>query len=107
MSKEFLAKLKNKKVVYGMWKEAQATWEEYRNIVRVSSDATRNPKVHLQLNLAREVKDNTKGFFKYISSKEMTRENVGLLLNEVVALGDGGYREGGFTECLLCFSLCC
>ncbi|GAB0208090.1 mitochondrial enolase superfamily member 1 [Grus japonensis] len=39
-----------------------------------------------ELNLARVVKDNKKGFFKYISSKRKTRENVGLLLNEVGAL---------------------
>ena len=43
-------------------------------------------KVHLELNLAREVKDNKKGFFKYISRKRMTREYVGPLLNEVGAL---------------------
>jgi len=29
---------------------------------------------------------NKKGFFKYISSKQKTRENVGLLQNEVGAL---------------------
>ncbi|GAB0199208.1 mitochondrial enolase superfamily member 1 [Grus japonensis] len=33
-----------------------------------------------------DVKDNKKGFFKYISSKRKTRENVGPLLNEVGAL---------------------
>ncbi|GAB0180142.1 mitochondrial enolase superfamily member 1 [Grus japonensis] len=32
------------------------------------------------------VKDNKKGFFKYISNKQKTRENVGPLLNEVGAL---------------------
>jgi len=86
MSKEFLAKLKRKTQVYGMWKEEQATWEEYRNIVRGCREAMRKAKAHLEFNLARDVKDNMKGFFKYISSKRMTRENVGLLLNEVGAL---------------------
>jgi len=46
----------------------------------------RKAKVHLELNLARDVKDNRKGFFKYISSKQVTRDNVGLLLNEVGVL---------------------
>jgi len=46
----------------------------------------RKAKVQLDLKLAREVKDNKKGFFSYISSKWKTRENVGLLLNEVGAL---------------------
>jgi len=65
-----------------MWKEGQGTWEEYRNVVRACRDATRNAKAHLELNLARDVKNNKKGFFNYISSKWKTRDNVGPLLNE-------------------------
>ena len=34
MSKELLAEIRWKRKVYGAWKEGQATWEEYRNIVR-------------------------------------------------------------------------
>ncbi|GAB0188533.1 mitochondrial enolase superfamily member 1 [Grus japonensis] len=86
MSKELLEKLKGKKKVYRMWKKGLDTWEEYRNVVRVCRDATRKAKAHLELNLARDVKENKKGFFKYISSKRKNRENVGPLLNEVGAL---------------------
>ncbi|GAB0204057.1 hypothetical protein GRJ2_002871300 [Grus japonensis] len=86
MSKELLEKLKGKKEVYRMWKKGMATWEENRDVVRVCRDATRKAKAHLELNLARDVKDNKKGFFKYISNKRKTRENVGPLLNEVGAL---------------------
>ncbi|GAB0209615.1 hypothetical protein GRJ2_003427200 [Grus japonensis] len=86
MSKELLEKLKGKKEAYRMWKKGLATWEEYRNIVRVCRGTTRKAKAHLELNLARDVKDNKEGFFKYISSKRKTRENVGPLLNEVGAL---------------------
>jgi len=39
-------------------------------------DATRKAKVHLELKLARDVKDNKKGFFNYISSKWKTREKM-------------------------------
>jgi len=46
----------------------------------------RKAKVHLELNLARDDKDHKKSFFKYISSKEKTRENVGPLMNEVGVL---------------------
>ncbi|KAJ7407607.1 rna-directed dna polymerase from mobile element jockey-like [Pitangus sulphuratus] len=42
--------------------------------------------VHLELNRARDVKDNKKGFLKYISSKTKSWENVDLLLNGVGAL---------------------
>ena len=40
----------------------------------------------MELNLVREAKDNRKGFFNYVSSKRKTRENVGLLLNDMGAL---------------------
>jgi len=39
-----------------------AIWEEYRNVVRACREAMR--KVHLELILVREIKDNKKGFFK-------------------------------------------
>jgi len=83
MSKELLVELRWKRKVYGMWKEGQATWEEYRNVVKACRDATRKAKAHLELNLERDVKDNKKSFFKYISSKWKSRDNVGPLLNEV------------------------
>ncbi|GAB0175916.1 mitochondrial enolase superfamily member 1 [Grus japonensis] len=80
--KELLEKLKGKKEVYRMWKKRLATWEEYRDVVRECRDATRKAKAHLELNLARDVKDNKKSFFKYISSKRKTREKVGALVME-------------------------
>ena len=66
--------------------KGQATWEEYRDVVRTCREATRKAKVYLELNPVRDVKDNKKGFFKYFSRKRMTGENVGLLLNGVGAL---------------------
>jgi len=83
MRKELLAELRRKRKVNGMWKEGQTPWEEYRNVVRAFRETTRKAKVHLELNLARDVKDNKKSYFKYISSKRKTRNNVGPLLNEV------------------------
>ncbi|KGL73735.1 hypothetical protein N309_09201, partial [Tinamus guttatus] len=83
IGKEFLGKLNETKSTYVMWKKDQATWEEYRNIVRKCRDATRKAKARLESELARDVRDNKKGFYKYSSSKRKTRENVGLLLNGV------------------------
>jgi len=59
---------------------------EHRDVVRACRDATRKAKVHVELKLASDVKDNKKSFFKYISSKWKTRDNVGLLLNKVGVL---------------------
>ena len=47
---------------------------------------TRKVRAHLELNLARYVKDNKKGFFKYVSRKRKAGENVGLQLNGAGAL---------------------
>ncbi|GAB0178706.1 mitochondrial enolase superfamily member 1 [Grus japonensis] len=99
MSKELLEKLKGKKFTE-CGKKGLATWEEYKDVVRMCRnvvrmcrdvvkmcrDATTKAKDHLELNLARNVKDNKKGFFKYISSKRKTKEDVVPLLNEVGAL---------------------
>ena len=49
---------------HGMWKEGQATWEEYRNVVRACRDATRKAKAHLELKLARDVKNNKEGLLQ-------------------------------------------
>jgi len=86
MSKELLAELRWKRKVHGMWEEGQATWEEYGNVVKACRDVMRKTKVHLELNLARDVKDNKKSFFSYISSKWKPRDDVGPLLNKVGVL---------------------
>jgi len=72
--------------LHEMWKAGQLTWEEYRNAVRACRDAMSKAKTHLELNLTRDVKINKKSFFKYISSKWKTRDNMGPLLNEVGVL---------------------
>lgn len=48
-------------------------------------------KTPLELKLAKGVKDNKKGFFKYINNKRKTKDNVGLLLS--------GGRDSGRPEC--------
>jgi len=55
MKNELLAELRWKRKVHGMWKDGQATSEEYRNVVKACSDATRKAKAHLEVKLARDV----------------------------------------------------
>ena len=45
--------------------------------------------------MAKVIKDNKKGFFKYVNSKRKTRENVGPLLSEggVLVTGDAEKAE--------------
>lgn len=44
-------------------------------------DGLRKTKAHLELNLARDVNSNRKGFHRDISNKRKTRENMVPLLN--------------------------
>ncbi|CAM5155924.1 unnamed protein product [Natator depressus] len=57
------------------------TREEYKNIAACRSEI-RKAKSHLVLQLARDIKSNKKGFFRYVSNKKKVKESVGPLLNE-------------------------
>lgn len=46
----------------------------------------RKDEVHLELNLAKDVNDSKKGFFKYTNTKRKTKGNVGPLLNGAATL---------------------
>ncbi|GAB0206751.1 mitochondrial enolase superfamily member 1 [Grus japonensis] len=82
MNKELLDKVKHKKEAYRGWKQGQVAWEEYRETVRAARDQVRKAKALIQISLARDVKDNKKSFYRYVSEKRRMRENVGPLWNE-------------------------
>lgn len=86
LSRELLKKLKRKKKVYRKWKKGLTTWEDNKNAARACRDETRKAKASLELSLARDVKLNRKGFFKYIGGKRKNREVVCPLLNETGAM---------------------
>ncbi|XP_054053995.1 lymphocyte function-associated antigen 3 isoform X1 [Rissa tridactyla] len=80
MNKELLMGLKEKRKVYHLWKRGQATQEEYRDRVRSYREKIRKAKAQLELNLAINIRDNKKSFYKYINKKRVT-ENVHPLLD--------------------------
>ncbi|GAB0185675.1 mitochondrial enolase superfamily member 1 [Grus japonensis] len=82
MNKELLGKVKQKKETYRMWKQEQVAWEEYRETVQAARDQVRKAKALIEISLARDVKDNKKSFYRYVSDKRRTREDVGPLRNE-------------------------
>jgi len=79
MNKEFLAKLKEG--VHKGWKQKHVTWREYRDTVQACRSVVRKVKAQLELNVARVVMDNKKGFYKCTGDKRKAKENVALLLN--------------------------
>ncbi|GAB0202598.1 mitochondrial enolase superfamily member 1 [Grus japonensis] len=82
MNKDLLGKVKHKKEAYRGWKQGQVAWEEYRETVRAARDQVRKAKALIEISLARDVKDNKKSFYRYVSDKRRMRENVGPLRNE-------------------------
>ena len=82
MNKELLDKLKQKKEAYRGWKQGQVAWEEYREIARVAREQDRKAKALTELNLAWDVEGNKKAFYRYVSDRRQTRENVDPLRKE-------------------------
>ncbi|KFV11000.1 hypothetical protein N340_13377, partial [Tauraco erythrolophus] len=82
MNKELLDQLAHKKKAYRGWKQGQVAWEEYRAIVRATRDQVRKAKALIGLNLTRDIKGNKKNFYRYVSDKKRSRENVGPLRTE-------------------------
>ena len=68
--------------MYDQWKQGQATWEDYRDAVCHCREEICVAKAQLELKLTSTVKDNKKGFFKYVNSKRQARNNIGPLLDE-------------------------
>ncbi|GAB0204525.1 mitochondrial enolase superfamily member 1 [Grus japonensis] len=95
MNKELLGKAKQKKEAYRGWKQGQVAWEEYRETVRAAREQVRKAKALTEISLARDVKDNKKSFYRYVSDKRRMRENVGPLRNE---MGDLVTQDMGKAE---------
>ncbi|GAB0204905.1 mitochondrial enolase superfamily member 1 [Grus japonensis] len=81
-TRELLGKFKHETEAYRGWKQGQVAWKEYREIVQAARDQVRKAKVLIEINLARDIKGNKKSFYRYVSNKRKTRENVGPLQNE-------------------------
>jgi len=45
-------------------KQRQVSWEEYRDTARSCGDNVRKATAKLELNLARDAKNNNKGFYR-------------------------------------------
>ncbi|PKU28199.1 hypothetical protein llap_21498 [Limosa lapponica baueri] len=82
MNKELLDKFKSKKEAYRGWKQGRVDWVEYRETVRVTRNQIRKAEAQIELNLARDIKDNEKNFYKYIRDKGKTSKDVGPLRKE-------------------------
>lgn len=62
------------KRMYHLWKEGQATWEDYKGVTRSCRKKIKRDKAQLEFALATTVKDNKKTLFKYVGSKRRVKE---------------------------------
>ncbi|KAK4827581.1 hypothetical protein QYF61_019483 [Mycteria americana] len=81
LNRQLWLEFRKKRRVYDLWKNGQATQEDYKAVVRLSREKIRRPKAQLELNLATAIKDNKKCFYKYISNKRRAKKNLHPLLD--------------------------
>uniref|UniRef100_A0A803SNX3 Reverse transcriptase domain-containing protein n=1 Tax=Anolis carolinensis TaxID=28377 RepID=A0A803SNX3_ANOCA len=90
MSKELLTELKLKSDMHKKWKRGEITKEEFKRIANTCREKVRKAKAQNELRLARDIKNNKKGFFAYVGRKRKKKEAIGPLQGEdgVMATGD-------------------
>ena len=76
LNKDLLVILKCKKEMHRQWNQGRVSWEEYREAAQMCRDEIRKAKAQLELNLARDAKNNKKGFYTYVGQKRKIKENV-------------------------------
>jgi len=85
--------------MYRKWKQGCVPWEEYRAVVCVCRDRIRKAKVQTELNLARDVKDNKKGFYRYLGRRQ-AKESAPPLMKGSVDLASSGIKKAEIlNEC--------
>ena len=76
LSKNLLGKLRAKKGTYRLWKQGCVTWKEYGDAVQTCRCGNTEAKAQAELNLARDVKNNMKAFYRYIGQKRQAKTNI-------------------------------
>jgi len=69
LNRDLLVKLKSKKKMHRQWKRGQVPWEEYKEAARLCRDGIRKANAQPELFLARDAKNNKKGFYRYLNQK--------------------------------------
>ena len=68
-------------------------WEGYKDTVWTCRDGIRKAKAQTELNFAREVKSNKKGFYRYTGQKKQVKESVPPLINGKRELATAGMEK--------------
>ena len=93
--------MREKREVYRKWKQGCVGWEEYRAVVHVCRDRIRKANAQVELNLARDVKDNKKGFYRYIGRRRQAKEGAPPLMKGSGELASSDTEKAEvLNECL-------
>ena len=76
LSRDLLVKLKGKRELHRQWKQGHISREEYRDSAQLCRDKVRRTKVRLELNSARNAKNNKKYFYRCVSQKRKVKESI-------------------------------
>ncbi|PKU30689.1 rna-directed dna polymerase from mobile element jockey- hypothetical protein [Limosa lapponica baueri] len=71
-----------KKELHRHFKQDEVSWEEHRRAARLCRDEVRKAKVRLELNPARDAKNNKKGFYRYVNQKRKVKESMPPVLSK-------------------------
>ncbi|CAM4552508.1 unnamed protein product [Caretta caretta] len=77
MSKHLREVIKKKQKAYKEWKMGGISKESYLIVVRTCRDKVRKNKSHVELDLAKGIKTNSKRFYSHINKKKTKKEEVG------------------------------
>jgi len=75
-SRDLLVKLKGKTEMHRQWKQRPVSWEEHRDAPWICRDGVRKTKAQIDLKVARDAKNNKKGFYRHVSQKRKVKESI-------------------------------
>jgi len=106
LSQDLLVKLKGKRELCRQWNQEKGSREEYRDAAGLSRDELRRARSQLELNLAKDSKNNKKGFYRYVNHKRKVKECLPPHPDEQdCQTGNSGQGEGWGTQQVFCLSL--
>jgi len=82
LGKNVLIKQREKKGMYRQWKQELVIWEKYNNVVWTCRDGVRKAKAQMERIYVKDIKNNKKGFYRYIWQKRQAKDGVPPLINE-------------------------
>ena len=74
LNQDLLVKLGSKKKMHRQWKLGQVAWQKFRDAARLCWVGVKKAKVQLELDLARGIQKDKKGFYRYFSQNGMSKK---------------------------------